>query len=63
MTAPGVRMSRSRPMPMASRMLLMMPVSCNSPTHARVRSRKLMHMGSITSIYRNFWAVWLRWAM
>ena len=47
-------MSRSRPMPMASRILLMMPVSCSNPTHARVRSRKLMHMGSITSMYRNF---------
>ena len=44
------------PMPMDVRMVLMMPVSCSRPTQARVRSRKLMHMGSITSIYRIFWA-------
>ena len=29
---------------------------CKPVTQARVRSRKLMHMGSITSIYRIFWA-------
>ena len=39
------------------RKLLIMPLVSKRPTQARVRSKKLMHIGSITSIYRIFWVV------
>ena len=50
---PFVRMSGSGPMPMRCRSVLRMPVSSSMPTQASVRSRKLMHMGSMMSISRN----------
>ena len=62
-TAPGVRIIRMVGSPSFPSNVLKMPVSCKRPTQARVRSKKLMHMGSITSIYRNFWAVVPQWAM
>ncbi len=43
--------------------LFMMPVSSVRATQARVRRRKLMHIGSITSIYRKRCVVSLQFAM
>ena len=42
-------------MPSLPRNVLMMPVSSSRATQASVRSRKLMHMGSITSRYSSRW--------
>ena len=50
MTAPLVRMSGSGAMPRCESRVLKMPVSSSMATHASVRSRKLMHMGSMMSI-------------
>ena len=52
MTAPFVRMSGSGERPMARKRLLRIPVSSSMATHASVRSRKLMHIGSMMSISR-----------
>ena len=63
MTAPFVRMSGSGDRPMLFRRLLKMPVSSSMATHASVRSRKLMHIGSMMSISRKRCVVGLHCAM
>ena len=62
-TAPLLRISGSGLRPMAVMKLLIMPVSSMRATHARVRRRKLMHMGSMISIYRKRCAVSPQFAM
>ena len=52
MTAPFVRMRGSGVRPMDWSRVLKMPVSSSMATHASVRSRKLMHIGSMMSISR-----------
>ena len=47
----------------AARKLLMMPVSRSRATQARVRSRKLMHMGRVTSRYSTLCVLAAVWAM
>ena len=49
MTLPEFLMSGSGPMPKMPRKLFIMPVSRTRLTSARVRSRKLMHIGRVTS--------------
>ena len=52
-TAPFERMRGRGERPIERMKLLMMPVSSSIATHASVRSRKLMHIGSMMSISRN----------
>ena len=49
MTLPVFLISGSGPIPKIPRKLLIMPVSRTRETSASVRSRKLMHIGSVTS--------------
>ena len=63
MTAPLLRMSGSRDSPSEATKLLIMPVSSRSATHASVRSRKLMHMGSMMSICKKRCVLGLQLAM
>ena len=62
-TAPFVRMSGRGFKPMARMRLLMIPVSSSMATHASVRSKKLMHMGSMMSISRKRCVVGLHCAI
>ena len=59
----GVPIMVTGPMPTRPSSRLTMPVVSSRPTQARVRSRKLMHMGSITSMYRIFWVTGFLWAI
>ena len=49
MTEPAFLISGKGPMPKKPRIVFIMPVSRRRATQARVRSRKLMHMGRVTS--------------
>ena len=49
MTLPALRMRGRGPMPRPASRVFMMPVSRRRATQARVRSRKLMHIGRVTS--------------
>ena len=50
MTAPWVLIICSGPMPNRPRNLLMRPLFSKMVIHAKVRSRKFIHIGSITMI-------------
>ena len=62
-TAPLLRIKGRGFSPRAEIQLLRMPVSSSMATHARVLRRKLMHMGSITSIERSLWRLGVARAM